>query len=397
MKILVINAGSSSIKYQLIDTVSEKLLAKGLCEKIGEAMSHLTHKARGSVYETEKVLKDHSEGMELVLSALISKEHGAVGSVSEINAFGHRVLHGGDEYYAPILITKDVFEGLQKYVQFGPLHMPANIMGIEACLKVASTIPNVAVFDTSFHTTIPSFASTYALPYEFFEEYKVKRYGFHGISHKFVSEETAKFLNRPLESLKTIVCHIGNGASLSAVNGGVCVETSMGLTPLEGVVMGTRSGDIDPAICEFIMNKKGWDIKRMIKCLNNESGLLGVSGISNDVRDVIAVKDTNARAQLAIDVYCHRIRKYIGAYAATMGGVDAIVFSAGCGENRSDIRSQIMKNFEYLGAILDEEANKNFTRGENVRISAANSKVEILVIPTNEELEIARETIKLIK
>lgn len=391
MKILVVNAGSSSLKYQLLDMETEKLLAKGLVEKIGIAGSKLTHKVNGKSYEYVEKLENHEQGLSLVLKVLQDKKVGVISSLKEISAVGHRVLHGGEKYKKPVLLDEKVLKNLKELIPLGPLHMPANILGIEACIQVMPGVPNVALFDTSFHTTMPQKAFLYATPYEWYEKYAVRRYGFHGISHEYIARTVENLEHR--KNLRIINCHIGNGASLAAIKNGKCVDTSMGLTPLEGLVMGTRSGDLDPAVLEYVMNKEGMDIKEMLQILNKKSGLLGISGVSSDIRDVqAAVKDGNKRAKLAIECFIYRIKKYIGSYAAALGGVDVIVFTAGTGENRDEIREEIMSNMEFMGVDFDVDANKNFKRGEICLISKPTSKVKVYVIPTDEELMIARET-----
>ena len=393
MKVLVINAGSSSIKYQLIDMDNEKLLAKGLVERIGGEGSQLTHKVNGKAIEIVKPLKDHAAGLKLVLDTLVDNEIGVIKSLKEISAVGHRVLHGATKYSKATLINDRVLNDLKSFIPLGPLHMPANIQGIEACQNVMPGVKNVAVFDTAFHATMPDYAYMYAVPYDWYEKYGVRKYGFHGTSHDFVSKELAKVLEKDIKDLRIISCHIGNGASIAAIKYGKCVDTSMGFTPLEGLVMGTRCGDIDPAVVEYIMNETGMSIKDALNSLNKKSGLLGMSGISNDIRDVLkAKKERNERARIAIDKFVYVIKKYIGAYAASMGGVDAIAFTAGTGENRDDIREAVMKDMDYLGINFDIDANKNFIRGENFKISTDNSKVAVYVIPTDEELSIARQT-----
>ncbi len=396
MKVLVINAGSSSIKYQLIDIDKKEVLAKGNCQRIGIDGSELTHKVNGKVYEFKKEIKDHSAGMQMILSTLLDKEMGVIKDLNEISVFGHRFVQGGVNYNQPTLLNEEILNELRASVDFAPLHMIPNILGVEACMKVAKEIPNVAVFDTGFHATMPEYACVYPIPYEFYTELGVKKYGAHGTSHKFLAEETARFLNKPLNDLKIITCHLGNGASVAAIKDGKCVDTSMGLTPLEGLMMGTRCGDLDPAVIEFLMKKKNWDIKQVLNCLNKESGFLGISGISNDVRDSLAVMDTNERAKLAVDMFCYRVKKYIGAYAAILGGVDVIVFSAGTGENQAEIRARIIRGLEFLGVDFDEDANKNFTRGIDFDITKKDSKVKVLIIPTDEEMAIALESVKLL-
>ena len=393
MKVLVINAGSSSIKYQLIDMQNEKLLAKGLVERIGGKGSQLTHKVNGKATEIVKSLENHAQGLELILKTLVDKEIGVINSLTEISAIGHRVLHGGDKYSKATLINNEVLNNLKDLIPLGPLHMPANIQGIEACQSVMPGVANVAIFDTAFHTSMPDYAYMYAVPYSWYKDYGVRKYGFHGTSHEYVSGEVARVMNKKIEDLRIISCHIGNGASICAIQNGKCIDTSMGFTPLEGLVMGTRCGDIDPAVVEYIMNKTNLSISEVLNILNKKSGLLGLSGISNDIRDVIKeMNEGNLQAKLAINKFVYSIKKYIGSYAAIMGGVDVIVFTAGTGENRDEIRYEIMKGMEYLGVEFDEEANKNFIRGENFKISKDSSKVAVYIIPTDEELSIARQT-----
>lgn len=397
MKILVINAGSSSIKYQLLDMENEKVIAKGLVEKIGLPDSRLVHKAHGISTVIDKYLTNHNEGLELVLNTLLDEKVGVIKSLDEINAVGHRVLHGGTIFDKPTLITDEVMAKLDDLVPLGPLHMPANISGIKACQKVMPNTPNVALFDTAFHATMPEYVYRYALPYEWCEKYGVRRYGFHGMSHQFVSGEAARVMGKKPEELKLIVCHIGNGASVSAVKYGKCYDTSMGLTPLEGLIMGTRSGDFDPAIAEHVMNKTGMSIGEFTNVINKKSGLLGITGVSSDNRDVnAAAANGNERAKLALDMTYYRLKKYIGAYSAALGGVDAIIFTAGIGENSYELREGVMKDMEYLGIDFDFEKNRNFKRGEVELLTKPNSKVKVYIIPTDEELLIARETKKLI-
>ena len=397
MKILVINAGSSSIKYQLIDMDKEKLIAKGLVEKIGEQGSQITHKANGKVFEIKKHFPTHAEGLKLVLEALTDKEMGVISSLNEISAIGHRILHGGGKYDRATLVTDKVIKDLKSYIPLGPLHMPANIQGIEACTQVMPGKKNVCVFDTAFHATMPDYAYMYALPYSWCKDYGVRKYGFHGTSHEFIANELARVLGKNIKDLKIISCHIGNGASLCAVKNCKCVDTSMGFTPLEGLMMGTRCGDIDPAVVEFVMDKTGMDVHEMLNTLNKKSGLLGLSGVSNDIREVIASAEKGSKqSTLAIKKFCYTIKKYIGAYAAAMGGVDAIAFSAGTGENRAEIREEVMSGLDFLGVDFDKDRNNNFVRGENYRISKESSKVAVWVIPTDEELSIARQTKEII-
>ena len=397
MKILVINCGSSSLKYQLIDMNDESVIAKGLCERIGIAGSMLTHSPAGKdKVVIEKDMPNHQVAIELVMEALQDANHGVIKSTDEISAIGHRVLHGGMKFYKSIVVNEEVKEVIRECFDLGPLHNPANLMGIEACEAAMPGKPNVAVFDTAFGMTMPAKAYKYAIPEEYFEKYSIRRYGFHGTSHNFVSGEAIKFGNLDPENAKVIVCHLGNGASISASIGGKCVDTSMGLTPLEGLIMGTRSGDLDPAVLQFIMNKEGLNVNEMLNILNKKSGVLGMSGVSSDFRDVgKAADEGNERAAVALDAYFYRVIKYIGAYAAAMNGVDAIAFTAGVGENDKAGRKRICESLSYLGVEIDDEAND--IRGEKRIISTENSKVKVMLLPTNEELAIARDTLALVK
>ena len=398
MKILVINCGSSSLKYQLIDMTDESVLAKGLCERIGIDGSKLTHQVPGKdKYIVEQAMPDHKVAIGLVLDALQDAEHGVVKSTDEIAAVGHRVLHAGTKYCESIVVNEDVKKVIRECFDLGPLHNPANLMGIEACEAVMPGKANVAVWDTAFGMSMPEKAYLYAIPHEYYEKYSIRRYGFHGTSHMFVSGEAIKFGNLDPENAKVIVCHLGNGASVSASIGGKCVDTSMGLTPLEGLIMGTRSGDIDPAVCQFICNKEGIDINEMLNILNKKSGILGMSGgISSDFRDIEKAKEEgNHLADVALQAFVYRVAKYIGAYTAAMNGVDAIAFTAGVGENDKATRKAVCEYLGYLGVKIDDEAND--IRGERRVISAADSKVKVMLIPTNEELAIARETLRLTK
>ena len=398
MKILVINCGSSSLKYQLIDMDDESVVAKGLCERIGIEGSKLTHQVPGKdKYIVEQAMPDHKVAIGLVLDALQDAEHGVVKSTDEIAAVGHRVLHAGTKYCESIVVNEDVKKVIRECFDLGPLHNPANLMGIEACEAVMPGKANVAVWDTAFGMSMPEKAYLYAIPHEYYEKYSIRRYGFHGTSHMFVSGEAVKFGNLDPENAKVIVCHLGNGASVSASIGGKCVDTSMGLTPLEGLIMGTRSGDIDPAVCQFICNKEGIDINEMLNILNKKSGVLGMSGgISSDFRDIEKAKEEgNHLADVALQAFVYRVAKYIGAYTAAMNGVDAIAFTAGVGENDKVSRKAICDYLGYLGVKIDDEANN--VRGERRVISAADSKVKVMLIPTNEELAIARETLRLTK
>ena len=392
MIILVINCGSSSLKYQLINMKDDSVMAKGLVERIGLARGVLKYKsAAGLELEETTDIPDHSKAIELVLDALIAPGTGVLHSLSEITAIGHRVVHGGEKFAASTLIDDDVVAGIRACNDLAPLHNPANLLGIEACRQLMPDAPEVAVFDTSFHQSMPEKAYLYALPYELYEKYGVRRYGFHGTSHRFVAEEAAKLLGRPLGELKLITCHIGNGASLAAIVHGKVMDTSMGMTPLEGLIMGTRSGDLDPAIIQFIMQKEGKSIAEIDKMLNKESGVLGISGVSSDFRDLQSdAENGNHRCQLALDMFYYRVTKYIGAYAAAMGGVDAIVFTAGVGENSKQARAAICAPLGFMGVHLDEA--RNDVRGKNAIISAEDSPVQVLLVPTNEELMIALDT-----
>lgn len=398
MKILVINCGSSSLKYQLIDMENEEVLAKGLCERIGIEGSNLSHKAAGKEeLEVKKEMPNHTVAIKMVMDALVDPEYGVIKDTSEISAVGHRVLHAGTVYSDSIVVNEDVKKVIRDCFDLGPLHNPANLMGIEACEEAMPGTPNVAVFDTAFGMKMPEKASLYAIPYEYYEKYSIRRYGFHGTSHSYVSKEAIKYCELDPETAKVIVCHLGNGASVSASIGGKCVDTSMGLTPLEGLIMGTRSGDIDPAVVQFICNKEGKDVNEVLNILNKKSGILGMSGgISSDFRDVQKAQgEGNHKADVAIQAFIYRVAKYIGAYVAAMNGVDAIVFTAGVGENDKPIRGAVCEYLGYLGIEIDPEINK--ARGKRVTISTPESKVKVCVIPTNEELSIARETLALVK
>ena len=395
MKILVVNAGSSSLKYQLIEMETESVIAKGVCERIGADGSVLVHKgANGQEVRIEGAMPTHSEAIQMVLDALVDKNHGAIESMDEISAVGHRVLHGAETFTESALITDEVLEKLNDTVELGPLHMPANIMGIKACMKAMPGAPQVAVFDTTFHSSMPDYAYMYAIPYEDYKNYRVRKYGFHGTSHLFVSGVARELFGR--DDIKTVVCHLGNGASISAVKNGKCVDTSMGLTPLEGLLMGTRSGDIDPAAIEFLMDKKGMDIHTALNYLNKKSGVLGISGVSSDFRDLIAAMESgNDRARLAIEMFSYRVKKYVGSYAAAMGGLDCIAFTGGIGEHTEIVREKVLEGLEFMGVKMDADKNNNAPRGKNFEISAKDSIVKVFIIPTNEELVIARETLRL--
>ena len=398
MKILVINCGSSSLKYQLIDMEHEGVIAKGLCERIGIEGSKLTHQAEGKdKYVVEKAMPSHTVAIQMVMDALVDPEYGVIRDTSEISAVGHRVLHAGTVYSDSIIVNDDVKRVIRECFDLGPLHNPANLMGIEACEEAMPGTPNVAVFDTAFGMAMPEKAYLYAIPHEYFEKYSIRRYGFHGTSHMFVSGEAIKFGQLDPEKAKVIVCHLGNGASVSASIGGKCVDTSMGLTPLEGLIMGTRSGDIDPAVVQFICNKEGKDVNEVLNILNKKSGVLGMSGgISSDFRDIEKAKNEgNHLAEVAMDAFVYRVAKYIGAYTAAMNGVDAIAFTAGVGENDKVTRKAVCEYLGYLGVEIDDEAND--VRGKRTMISAPDSKVKVMLIPTNEELAIARETLALVQ
>ena len=395
MNVLVINCGSSSLKFQLINSESEAVLAKGLCERIG-IDGRLTYQpAGGEKNVSEKAMPTHTEAIQFVIDALTDADTDVVKSLDEIGAVGHRVVHGGEKIAKSVVVTPEVKAAIAECNDLAPLHNPANLIGIEACESLMPGTPQVVVFDTAFHQTMPEKAYMYGLPYEYYEKYKVRRYGFHGTSHSFVSKRVAEIVGKPYNATKTIVCHLGNGASVSAVLNGESVDTSMGLTPLEGLVMGTRSGDIDPAIMEFIAKKENLDIAGIMNVLNKKSGVEGVSGVSSDFRDLeAAAKAGNKRAELAIDVFAYRVAKYVGAYTAAMNGVDNIVFTAGIGENCALVRTKVCSYLGYLGITIDEEANGK--RGEEIVISTPDSKVKVLVVPTNEELAIARETVALV-
>ena len=394
MKILILNAGSSSLKYQLIDMRDETIVAKGLVERIGIAGSQIKQTAGDKVFEAQAPMKDHVEGIQYMLAALTDKEKGVVKNMDEIGAVGHRVLHGGEKFSGSVLINDAVIVAIEENIPLGPLHNPANLMGIRACQKIMPNTPNVAVFDTAFHQTMPKKAYLYAVPKEYYTRLKVRRYGFHGTSHRYVSKRAAEYLGLSEKGLRVITCHLGNGSSLAAVKDGKCIDTSMGITPLEGVIMGTRSGSLDPAVVQFIANNDHKTVDEVLDMLNKKSGLVGLSGISSDMRDIdAAAANGNEDAITAREMLVYGIRKYIGSYAAAMNGVDVIVFTAGIGENNINLRRMVMEGFEFLGAKLDVE--KNNTREEAV-ISTDDSRVKIVVIPTNEEIVIARDTLELV-
>lgn len=394
MKILVVNAGSSSLKYQLIEMDNESVLAKGVCERIGQQGSVLVHRGKGEEVRIQGAMPTHSEAIKMVLDALVDKNYGVISDMKEIAAVGHRVLHGGVIFKESALVTDETLKQIESNIDLGPLHMPPNIMGIKACRAAMPHAPQVAVFDTTFHATMPDYAYMYAIAYDDYKDFKIRKYGFHGTSHLFVSGEAAKLMGR--KDFKLVVCHLGNGASVSAVKDGKCVDTSMGLTPLEGLVMGTRSGDIDPAVIEYLMDKKGMDIHEATNYLNKKSGVLGVSGVSSDFRDLVAaMNDGNDRARLAVDMFSYRVKKYIGSYAAAMGGLDCVAFTGGIGEHTEIVREKVMSGLEFLGIDFDYDKNNNVPRGEITLLTKPASKVKVYIIPTNEELVIARETLRL--
>ncbi len=397
MKVLVINCGSSSLKFQLIDSDSEEVLAKGLCERIGIDGGMVTYQPEGKdKIKTMVDMPDHTRAVRFVINCLIDKENGVISSLDEIGAVGHRIVHGGESFSSATVINDDVIKAIEECNDLAPLHNPANLIGIRSCQEIMPGVPMVAVFDTAFHQTMPKKAYLYGIPYEYYKKYKVRRYGFHGTSHDFVSKRAAEFLGKDINDFKVIVCHLGNGASISAVLNGKCEDTSMGLTPLEGLFMGTRSGDLDPAIIQFISNKEKLSIDEMLNILNKKSGVLGLSEVSSDFRDLgDAAANGNEQAVTTLEAYSYRVAKYIGSYAAAMNGVDAIVFTAGVGENNIEVRKMIGEYLGYLGTGVDDERNN--IRGEEAVISPEGAKVSILVIPTNEELAIARETVKLVK
>lgn len=397
MKVLVINCGSSSLKFQLIDSDSEEVLAKGLCERIGIDGSQIVYSPAGKdKITTVTPMPDHNKAVSLVIESLTDAANGVIKDLSEIGAVGHRVVHGGEAFSSSVVIDRKVKDAIRECSDLAPLHNPANLIGIDACESLMPGVPQVAVFDTAFHQTMPEKAYLYGLPYEYYEKYKVRRYGFHGTSHSFVSKRTAEILGKDIKDLKIIVAHLGNGASLSAVKNGECVDTSMGLTPLEGVIMGTRSGDIDPAIVQYVAVKENLDLAGVMDVLNKKSGVLGLSGgYSSDFRDLEAgIKNGDQACVRAVETYCLRVAKYIGAYAAAMNGVDAIAFTAGVGENGPMVRGKVCEYLGYLGVGIDDEANQ--IRGEEKIISKPDSGVKVLVVPTNEELAIARETVALV-
>ena len=398
MNILVINCGSSSLKYQLINSESEEVLAKGLCERIGIDGSCITHQPKGGEkVKTEIAMPTHTQAVAAVIEKLTDEKVGVVKSLAEIDAVGHRIVHGGEKFASSVVIDEEVMKAIEDCNDLAPLHNPANLIGINSCREIMPDVPMVAVFDTAFHQTMPKKAYLYGLPYEYYEKYKVRRYGFHGTSHDFVSNRVAEIMGRKRKDLKIIVCHLGNGASVSAVKNGKCVDTSMGLTPLEGLIMGTRSGDIDPAIVSFLADKEGKTADEIINICNKKSGVLGLSGgVSSDFRDLAqAAADGNEKADIALKTWAYHVAKYVGAYAAAMNGVDVIAFTAGVGENNVDARAEVCSYLGYLGVTINAEANKK--RGEEVEISTPDSTTKVYVVPTDEELAIARETARLVK
>ncbi len=398
MKILVINAGSSSIKYQLIDMENELVLAKGLCDRIGIAGGNFKHQPHGKdAYKVEVQMANHSEAIRLVTDALIDKDHGVIESMSEISAVGHRVLHGGEKFSGSVIINDDVIAAIEECCELGPLHNPHNLTGIRACAEIIPNVPQVAVFDTGFHQTMPDYAYLYALPYEYYEKYKIRRYGFHGTSHRYVSQRAAAMLGR--EDIKIVTCHLGNGSSISAVVNGKCLDTTMGLTPAEGIMMGTRAGSIDPAIIPLLMEKENMSPKDIDTMINKKSGILGVSQVTSDNRDIEeGARNGNERYKLIENMLCHQLTKYIGGFAAAMGGIDAVVFTGGIGENNPQYRTKVAEKLEFLGVKIDEELNQKAKRTSDENdISTPDAKVKMLVIPTNEELMIARDTLELVK
>lgn len=396
MNVLVINCGSSSLKYQLIDSKTEAVLAKGLCERIGIDGRLVYQKAGGDKEITESAMPTHKEAIQMVLHALVNEKTGAIKSLDEVGAIGHRVVHGGEKFAASAVITDEMIKTVEECNDLAPLHNPANLIGIRVCAELMPHVPQVGVFDTAFHQTMPPKAYLYGLPLDYYKKYKIRRYGFHGTSHSYVSKHAIQFLGLDPDNSKVIVCHLGNGSSISAVQNGKCIDTTMGLTPLEGVIMGTRSGSIDPAIVEFIAKKENLDIAGVMNVLNKKSGLLGLSGISSDMRDLEdAAAEGNEDAKNAREALAYGIAKYVGGYVAAMNGVDAIIFTAGIGENDNLVREDICSYFKYLGVTIDKEANKK--RGEDIVISTPDSKVKVAVIPTNEELAICRDTVALVK
>lgn len=397
MNVLVVNCGSSSLKFQLINNDKQDVLAKGICERIGIDGRLVYEPKNGEKEVTDAPMPTHVEAISMVLDALVNNKTGVIESLKEVDAVGHRVLHGGMKITQPVIINDEVIKVIEECADLGPLHNPANLMGISACMKLMPGVPEVAVFDTAFHQTMPPKAYMYGIPKEYYEKYAIRKYGFHGTSHKYVSQRTAEFLGKDVKDLKTIVCHLGNGASLSAVNGGVCVDTSMGLTPLEGLIMGTRSGDIDPTVVEYLCNKEHLTPSETLTILNKKSGMLGMTGISSDYRDVSEAAETgNKEAINCLEAYYYRVIKYIGSYIAAMGGVDVITFTAGLGEHGIPLRREICKAFEFMGLMFDDEANEHANAKETV-ITKPESRITVCVIPTNEEIQICKETVKLVE
>lgn len=400
MKILVLNAGSSSLKFQLLDTKTEEVMAKGNVERIGEGadVSFISYKAHGKSEKFFEPINDHKDAMRILIRTITDPEIGVIKSISEVEAFGHRIANAGPNYFDPVVVTKEVLEDFKKNIDFSPLHMPGGIAGIEACFELAPEITSVAVFDVGFHKTLPDFVYRYAIDTKYYEKYGIRRYGAHGTSHYFVANECAKVMGKDIKDLKIITCHMGGGASICAVKNGASFDTSMGLTPLEGIMMNTRSGDIDPSVVEFLCKKEGLEVSEVLKKLNKESGIYG---INNGVADMRELTDPNnigkESVKLALNMYAYRVKKYIGSYAAAMNGVDAIVFTAGIGENTPELREMILKDMDYLGVSIDNEKNYNAPRGENFEITGTGSKVRVFILPTNEELVIAQNTEKLVK
>lgn len=397
MKILIINCGSSSLKYQVMDMSNETIIGKGLVERIGIEGSRIVHKVKGADdYIVEAPMANHKEAIKYVFEALVHEKYGVIKSLDEISGIGHRVLHGGEKLTQTVLVTEEVKEIIKENIKFGPLHNPGNLMGIEACEEIAPGKPNVAVFDTAFHQTMPDYAYMYAIPYEYYEKYAIRKYGFHGTSHKYIASRLPEVMGVEKEKINFVNCHLGNGSSLAAIKAGKCYDTTMGLTPLEGLVMGTRSGDLDPTVMTFLMDQENLTAQEMNQILNKKSGVLGVSGLSSDFRDLEEAADNgNKRAKLALDMFIFRVKRFLGAYMAELGGCDAIVFTGGIGENSATMRAAICENLEHLGVKIDLE--KNNVRGKEQLISTEDSKVKVYVIPTNEEVMIARDTLALIK
>lgn len=395
MKILVVNCGSSSLKYQLFDMEKEEVIAKGIVERIGTPPSYLTYSVNGGKVKKEVTASNHTEAFKVVIETLLDDSNPVISSIEEIKAVGHRVVHGGERFKEPTIIDDEVIAEIERNNELAPLHNPAGLAGIRASMEVLPNVPQIAVFDTSFHSNMPKYAYLYAIPMRFYRDYRIRRYGFHGTSHYYVANRASQLVGRPIEELKIITCHLGNGCSISAVKGGRSIDTSMGFTPLEGLIMGTRSGDLDPAIPLYLMRNLNYTAEEVDDILNKESGLLGISEFSNDMRDVMkAAEEGNQNAKLAMEMFCYRIKKYIGAYTAIMNGLDVLVFTAGIGENEPEIREMVCSNMDYLGIKIDPQKN-NF-KGQEREISASDSKVRVWVIPTNEELVIARETARLI-